>query len=191
MKWFIISVVFWIQFSAQAKEAKAIFAGGCFWCLEPPFEKTPGVKSAVSGYIGGQAGKAKYKLVASGQSRHVEAVEITYNDEEVSYTKLVDIFLRQIDPTQEDGQFVDRGPQYRTGIYYLNERQKVVAEKALKNLANSGRFKKKIVVKLISATPFFRAEEYHQDYYKKSPYRYKFYRVNSGRDRFIDKYWKK
>ena len=174
----------------EMQRERAVFAGGCFWCLEPPFEKEEGVLSVVPGYVGGSSETAHYKLVAAGKTRHVEAVEILYDKKKISYKKLVDIFLRQIDPTQEDGQFADRGPQYQTGVYYLNEEQKKIAQKALADLARSKRFKKKIVVKLLRATPFFKAEEYHQDYYKKNPYNYKFYRTHSGRDAFLKKYWK-
>ena len=174
----------------SAKSDKAIFAGGCFWCLEPPFEKIDGVSSVVSGYIGGDDSDAKYELVASGKTRHVEAVQITYDTKKVTYERLVDTFLRQIDPTDAKGQFIDQGPQYRTGIYYLNQKQKTIAEKSIKKLKDAKKFKEEIVVQVKSATTFYQAEKYHQDYYKKKPFDYNFYRVNSGRDQFIEKHWK-
>lgn len=167
----------------------AIFAGGCFWCMVPPFEKMPGVKEVISGYIGGRTKNPTYEDYAEGG--HVEAVEIIYDPAKVTYAQLLSVFWRQINPTDPGGQFVDRGPQYRSAIFYLNDKQKALAEKSKKELALSGRFKRPIVTEIIKAPTFYRAEEYHQDYYKKNPIRYKFYRYNAGRDQFLDKVWGK
>ncbi len=166
---------------------KAIFAGGCFWCMTPPFEKAEGVLSVVSGYIGGTAPNPTYQTYAQGG--YVEAVEVTYNPYVINYQRLLDIFWRQINPTDSGGQFVDRGPQYRSAIFYLNEQQKAEAEASRTALANSGRFNKPIVTELIKATTFYPAETYHQDYYKKHPLKYEFYRFRSGRDQFLNKVW--
>jgi len=167
----------------------AIFAGGCFWCMEPPYEKLNGVKEVVSGYIGGRTKNPTYENYA--EAGHVEAVEIIYDPTKVTYPQLLDVFWRQIDPTDPGGQFVDRGRQYRSAIFYLNDNQKALAEKSKEELARSGRFKKPIVTEIIKAATFYRAEEYHQDYYKKNPIRYKFYRFNAGRDQFIEAVWGK
>jgi peptide methionine sulfoxide reductase msrA/msrB len=177
--------------SAEMKAERAIFAGGCFWCMVPPFEKLDGVKEVISGYTGGQKENPTYEEVSSGTTGHVEAVEVVYDPSKVSYEKLLDVFWRQIDPTDPDGQFVDRGPQYRSAIFYLTEEQKALAEKSKEELDKSGRFDKPIVTEILPASTFYRAEDYHQDYYKKNPLRYKFYRFNSGRDQFLKRVWKK
>ncbi|PIK16250.1 peptide-methionine (S)-S-oxide reductase MsrA [Halobacteriovorax sp. JY17] len=178
---------------ASAKEdiRKATFAGGCFWCMEGPFDKLEGVLSTTSGYIGGESTSPTYKAVSSGGTGHTEAVEVTFDANKVSYEKLLSVFWRNIDPTDNQGQFVDRGSQYRPGVFYYNESQKELARKSKLQLAESKRFKKEIVVEITKAGVFYPAEEYHQDFYKKSPIRYKFYRFNSGRDQFLQKYWKK
>ena len=168
---------------------KAIFAGGCFWCMEPPFEKLGGVHAVVSGYIGGDKEDPTYQEVCAGATGHTEAVEISYDPAKVSYDQLLEVFWRNIDPTDEGGQFVDRGSQYRTGIYYLSEEQKRQAEASRDKLAKSGRFDRPIVTEIVAATTFYPAEDYHQDYYKESPIRYKSYRHSSGRDQFIKKTW--
>lgn len=168
---------------------RAIFAGGCFWCMEPPFEKLEGVKDVVSGYTGGHKENPTYKEVSSDATGHAEAVVITYDPAKVSYETLLDVFWRQIDPTDADGQFVDRGSSYRSGIFYLNEEQRKLAEKSKGELEKSGRFSKPIVTEIVPASEFYRAEEYHQDYYKKNPIRYKYYRYGSGRDQFLKKAW--
>ncbi len=174
---------------AMDKKEKAIFAGGCFWCMEHPFEKLDGVYGVISGYTGGTKKDPSYKEVSSGTTGHAEAVEITYDPGKVSYQTLLDVFWRQIDPTDGGGQFVDRGSSYRAGIYYLNEEQKELAEKSKKALEKSGRFSKPIVTEIVSASTFYPAESYHQDYYKKNPIRYKYYRYGSGRDNFLKKAW--
>ncbi len=170
---------------------KATFAGGCFWCMAPPFEKLDGVKEVVSGYTGGHKVDPAYEEVSSGTTGHVEAVEITYDPAKVSYERLLDVFWRQVDPTDAGGQFVDRGPSYKSVIFYHSEEQKRLAEKSKKELERSGRFDKPIVTEIRPAGPFYRAEEYHQDYWKKNPIRYKFYRYNSGRDQYLAKVWGK
>lgn len=169
----------------------AIFAGGCFWCMEPPFEKLDGVLQVTSGYTGGDEKDPTYKEVSSGATGHVEAVMITYDPARVTYSRLLDVFWMQVDPTDRNGQFVDRGPQYVSAIFYLNEEQRELAERSRKELGESGRFSSPIVTPVLRAKQFYPAEEYHQDYYKKNPIRYKFYRAGSGRDRFLEKVWNK
>lgn len=171
------------------KEEIAILAGGCFWCMEHPFEDLPGVSQAISGYTGGKKKNATYKKVASGQTQHLESVEIHFDPEKISYADILEVFWRNIDPTDKGGQFVDRGSQYRTGIFYTSQEQKEIAEKSKEKLRKSGRFKKEIVTPVVEATPFYRAEEYHQDFFKKNYIRYKIYRAGSGRDDFINKFW--
>ena len=170
---------------------KAIFAGGCFWCMVPPFEKLDGVSEVISGYTGGHKVNPTYEEVSSGTTGHMEAVEVTYDPARVSYEKLLDVFWRQINPTDAGGQFVDRGSSYKSAIFYNNQEQKKLAEKSKKELEQSGRFDKPIVTEIRPAGPFYRAEEYHQDYWKKNPIRYKFYRYNSGRDQYLGKIWGK
>ncbi len=170
---------------------KATFAGGCFWCMEPPFEKLEGVKEVVSGYTGGQKANPTYEEVSAGGTGHMEAIEVTYDPAKVTYEQLLDVFWRQINPTDAGGQFVDRGPSYKSAIFYHTEEQKRLAEESKKKLGQSGRFDKPIVTEVRPPGPFYRAEEYHQDYYKKSAIRYKFYRYNSGRDQFLQKVWGK
>ena len=174
---------------SQTNIDQAIFAGGCFWCMKSPFEKLDGIQDVIAGYIGGTKANPTYQDYA--QNGHVEAVQITYDPKRVSYTTLLDIFWRQIDPTDARGQFVDRGPQYRTAIFYLTDEQKKLAEESKKQLDQSGRFSKPIVTELIKASPFYKAEEYHQDYHTKNSWRYWWYRYNSGRDRFLKKVWGK
>ena len=176
--------------SVAMKWEKATFAGGCFWCMESPYEMLEGVKEVISGYTGGKKVNPTYEEVSSGITGHLEAIEIVYDPSVVSYDKLLDVFWRNIDPTDAGGQFVDRGGQYRSAIFYHTEDQKKAAEAAKQRLARSGVFSKPIVTEIIPAATFYKAEEYHQDYYKKNPVRYKFYRFNSGRDQFLEKVWK-
>ncbi len=171
--------------------AKAIFAGGCFWCMEPPFEKLEGVHAVVSGYIGGHKDNPTYQEVSAGITGHTEAVEISYDPSKISYDQLLEVLWQNIDPTDAGGQFVDRGSQYRSGIYYLDAEQKKLAEASKQRLAESGRFDRPIVTEIVAAGTFYPAEDYHQDYYKESPVRYKLYRYNSGRDQFLTKTWEK
>ncbi len=171
----------------NVKTEAAIFAGGCFWCMEPPFEKLDGVIDVVSGYTGGEGKNPTYSDYA--EKGHVEAVQIAYDPNKVSYEQLLDVFWRQIDPTDSGGQFVDRGPQYRSAIFYRNDRQKKLAEESKEQLAKSGRFDKPVVTEILPASAFYRAEDYHQNYYKEHSLRYRYYRSRSGRDRFLEKVW--
>ncbi len=175
---------------AQSKLEKATFAGGCFWCMEHPFEKLEGVLGVVSGYTGGHGKDPTYEEVSSGKTGHVEAVQITFDPSKITYSKLLEVFWRQIDPTDPGGQFVDRGGQYTTAIFYHNKDQKELAKKSKAELDKSGRFEKPVVTEIISATKFYEAEAYHQDYSEKNPIRYKFYRYRSGRDQYLGKVWR-
>ncbi len=175
--------------SQSGEWKRAVFAGGCFWCMEPPFEKLDGVISVVSGYAGPDDRQPTYEEVSSGTTRFVEAVEITYDPAKVTYSKLVETFWRTIDPTQEDGQFADRGPQYRTAIFVANDEERRIAEASKKALAASGKFDKPIATQILDASNFFPAEEYHQDYYKKNAFHYKAYSVGSGRAGFLRRTW--
>ncbi len=177
--------------SVVAGEQKATFAGGCFWCVEHPYDHHNGVLSAVSGYTGGLQPNPTYEQVSAGGTGHVEAVEITFDSQKTSYAELLDTFWRQIDPTDAGGQFADRGSQYRPVIFYHNEEQKRLAEASRDTLAASGHFDKSIVVDIVPASTFYPAEDYHQDYADKNPLRYRYYRYNSGRDRFLERIWSK
>ena len=168
---------------------KAIFAGGCFWCMEKPFESLDGVHSVTSGYIGGTTDDPNYQTYS--RDGHIEAVEIVYDADRISYPELLDVFWRQIDPTDDGGQFADRGHAYTTAIFYLDEEQRRQAMESKKELAARMVFEKPLVTPIQPATSFYPAEEYHQDYYKKNPLRYKYYRYGSGRDRFLDTVWGK
>lgn len=168
---------------------RATFAGGCFWCVESDFEKVDGVIDAISGYTGGPEPNPSYKEVASGGTGHTEAVQIIYDPAIVSYSQLLDVLWRHMDPTDPNGQFVDRGSQYRPAIFYHDEEQKRLAQESMAALDKSGRFSRPIATEITKLTTFYRAEEYHQDYYKKSAIRYKFYRSGSGRDAFLKKTW--
>lgn len=173
--------------NGQSSNATATFAGGCFWCVQPPFEKLDGVLHVDAGYTGGTGTNPTYEDYA--QKGHVEAVQITYDPAKINYSQLLDVFWRQINPTDPGGQFVDRGPQYRSAIFYHDAEQKRLAEASKEQLGKSGRFSQPIVTELIQAGPFYKAEDYHQDYYKKNPIRYHYYRHRSGRDQFIEKTW--
>jgi len=170
---------------------RATFAGGCFWCMEPPFDKLDGVISTTSGYTGGTEENPTYKEVSAGTTGHAESVEILYDPRKVTYKKLLEVFWRQINPTTPDRQFVDVGSQYRSAIFYHNDEQRRLAEETKKEMAESGRFDGPIVTEIVPAGPFWPAEDYHQDYYIKNPKRYKFYRFGSGRDRYLEKVWGK
>jgi len=175
--------------NAQARVETATFAGGCFWCMESPFEKMNGVIEVIAGYTGGHKANPTYEEVSSGTTGHVEAIQVKYDPSKVTYSQLLDVFWHQIDPTDSGGQFVDRGSQYRSVIFYNTEEQKRIAEQSKQALEKSGRFDKPIATEIIKATTFYKAEAYHQDYYKKNPIRYKYYRFNSGRDQFLKKEW--
>jgi len=171
------------------KLEKATFAGGCFWCMERPFEIHDGVHEVISGYTGGHKANPSYEEVTSGTTGHYEAIEVLYDPAKVTYGELVDIFWHQIDPTDDGGSIVDRGSQYRSAIFYHDDEQRKVAEESKRELEESGRYDKPIVTGILKHTTFYRAEEYHQDYYRKSPVRYKFYRFNSGRDHYLKEVW--
>lgn len=169
----------------------ATFAGGCFWCMVKPFEELEGVTKLVSGYTGGSKENPTYEEVCSHRTGHYEAVQVTFDPEILPYEKLLDVFWRQIDPTDEGGQFHDRGTSYKTAIFYYNETQKKKAEASKNDLARSGRFDKPVVTAILPASSFYSAEEYHQDYHHKNPGHYTLYRKGSGRDNFIEQHWGK
>jgi peptide-methionine (S)-S-oxide reductase len=170
-------------------QAVAIFAGGCFWCMEPPYDNLPGVTATISGYTGGRKVDPTYQEVSSGVTGHTEAVQVIYDPKKVSYEKLLEVFWVNIDPTVKDRQFCDSGNQYRTGIFYSDDAQRVAAEASRAKLEKSKPFKEAIVTPIEKAGAFYPAEEYHQDYYKKNPVRYKFYRNGCGRDARLKQLW--
>jgi len=172
-----------------AASAVATFAGGCFWCMEPPFDKLQGVISTTSGYMGGHRDNPTYKEVSAGSTGHTEVVQVVFDPEIVSYQQLLEVFWQQINPTTPDQQFADIGSQYRSEVFYHTPQQQQLAETSKQQLIQSKRFFKPIVTKISPASRFYAAEDYHQDYYKKSPYRYKFYRSRSGRDQYLDRIW--
>ena len=169
--------------------AKATFAGGCFWCMVKPFHKYEGVERVISGYTGGHVDNPTYQQVCSETTGHLEAVEITFDPEVISYEELLRIYWRQIDPTDGGGQFNDRGESYRPAIFYHSEVQRAAAERSKQEVEDSGRFDRSIEVDIRPAKTFWEAEDYHQDYYKKNPFRYEMYRVGSGRAKFIKEAW--
>ncbi|MGW9607465.1 peptide-methionine (S)-S-oxide reductase MsrA [Heyndrickxia sporothermodurans] len=171
------------------KVEKATFAGGCFWCMVKPFDEQPGIEKVISGYIGGTKENPAYEEVCSGTTGHTEAVQITFNPEVFPYERLLDVYWQQIDPTDANGQFFDRGVSYKPAIYYHDENQRQTALKSKKQLQESGRFQKPIVVEIIPATTFYPAEDYHQHYYKKNALHYNAYNEGSGRASFIRKHW--
>jgi peptide methionine sulfoxide reductase msrA/msrB len=175
--------------ASRPGESLATFAGGCFWCMEPPFEKMPGVTQVISGYAGGEMENPTYGQVSAGGTGHTEVVQVHYDPARVTYDELLQIFWRQIDPTDPGGQFVDRGDQYRSEIFYHGPEQKAAAERSRDELIASGRFQAAIVTQITPLRRFYLAEEYHQDYYKKSPGHYAAYRAGSGRDLYLDKIW--
>jgi peptide-methionine (S)-S-oxide reductase len=174
--------------SSPNGQASAVFAGGCFWCIEKDFEKLPGVIEVTSGYTAGKTPKPSYEAVSAGQTGHTEAVRVVYDPRKVSYQQLVDYFWRHIDPTVKDRQFCDVGSQYRTGIYWQTEAERKVAEGSREALVKSGRFPV-IHTEIQAASTFWPAEEYHQDYYKKNPVRYNYYRTSCGRDARVQQLW--
>jgi peptide-methionine (S)-S-oxide reductase len=168
---------------------KATFAGGCFWCMEPPYDALDGVVSTTSGYVGGHVEDPSYEMVSSGGTGHAEAMQVVYDPAKVSYEKLLEVFWVNIDPTDADGQFCDRGSQYRSGIFYHNEEQRKLAEASKKKLDASGRLPKPVVTEVTEVGTFYPAEEYHQDYYQRHKFRYKLYRRGCGRDRVLERLW--
>ena len=171
--------------------ATAIFAGGCFWCMEPPFDALDGVVSTTSGYTSGTTANPTYAEVSAGKTGHTEALKIVYNPSKISYEKLLEVFWRNHDPLTANGQFCDRGSQYRAGIYYENEKEKQLAEASKAAIEKSGRFKQKIVTEIVAASTFYPAEDYHQNYYLKNPIRYKYYSTSCGRARRLNELWGK
>ena len=180
-------VVHAAQSPGSTPTAKATFAGGCFWCMEPPYDELEGVTSTISGYIGGTKKDPTYEQVSAGTTGHTEAVQITYDPQKVTYEKLLEIFWRNIDPLTANAQFCDSGSQYRSGIFYHDEAQKKLAEASKKRVQT--RFKQPVVTEITAASEFYPAEDYHQDYYKKNPIRYKIYRYGCGRDQRLKELW--
>jgi len=201
MKYFIIGIFLLLAvFGVYTKVTKAdmhldeelkeaTFAGGCFWCMEAAYQELDGVISVVSGYSGGEEENPTYEQVSSGKTGHLETVRVIYNPSKISYEKLLDVFWRQIDPTDSGGQFADRGAQYLTAIFYHDENQRKTAEKSKKQLGDSGKFDRPIATEIIPVSAFYEAEEYHQDYYKKRILDYKAYRKGSGREDFLKETW--
>ena len=175
-------------FDPAASES-AIFAGGCFWCMEPPFDKLAGVISTTSGYTGGTLANPSYEQVSAGGTGHAEAVKVVFDPRQVSYTQLLDVYWHNVDPFVIDQQFCDHGDQYRSAIFTSGPEQQRLAEESKRVLEDSGRFDKPIVTRIVAASTFYHAEGYHQDYYLKNPLRYKFYRYNCGRDARLEQIW--
>ena len=191
MKWTLLATVAALSLIAHAASAqqleKAVFAGGCFWCVESDFDKVPGVVSTVSGYTGGKTKDPTYRQVTAGGTGHYEAVEITYDPAKVSYEMLLAAFWRSVDPTDDGGQFCDRGQSYETAVFVANDKERALAE-ASKTAAQK-LLDKPIVTPILAAGPFHEAEDYHQDYYKNNPLRYRYYRFSCGRDRTVKDLW--
>ena len=177
------------QAAGPAGTAKAYFAGGCFWCMEEVFEKVPGVTSVTSGYMGGRVEHPTYEQVSAGGTGHAESVEVVYDPAKVSYTALLDAFWRNVDPVTPNAQFCDHGSQYRAVIFYLGDEEKRLAEESKVAIEQSGRLPGRIVTELTLASTFYPAEDYHQDFYKKNPVRYKFYKYNCGRAQRLEDLW--
>lgn len=178
-----------VMYEESVQLEVATLAGGCFWCVEADFEKVEGIREVISGYTGGKMANPTYKQVCSGTTGHLEAVQVLYDPSKISYTQVLDVFWRHIDPTDPGGQFVDRGPQYASAIFYDGEEQKRIAEESKRDLEESGRFDRPIATQIRPLSEFFEAEEYHQDFYKKDSVHYKRYRSGSGRDQFIQSAW--
>ncbi|MBT8119625.1 MAG: peptide-methionine (S)-S-oxide reductase MsrA [Gammaproteobacteria bacterium] len=175
--------------SKPQKTESAIFAGGCFWCMEPPFDKLDGVISTTSGYTAGHKKNPTYKEVSAGSTGHTEAIEIIYDPGKITYSELLDVFWKNIDPVAVDRQFCDAGSQYRSGIYYLDEKQQAEIERSLQELNSNKPFKDEIATEILPASTFYPAEDYHQDYYQKNPLRYQYYRFACGRDQRLQEIW--
>ena len=197
-RWYPLLLLICIAFNVNAETgntdtptATATFAGGCFWCMEPPFDKLEGVISTTSGYSGGTLKDPSYKQVSRGGTGHAEVIQVIYNPEKVSYAELLDVFWHNIDPTRIDGQFCDGGDQYRSEIFYHNAEQKRLADQSKAALVELKPFKKPVLTEVTQASIFYAAEDYHQDYYKKNPVRYKFYRYGCGRDMRLEELWGK
>ena len=189
MRWLVLALTL-VAASVQAQQQeKAIFAAGCFWCTEEAFEKVPGVVSAVSGYTGGTVKNPSYEQVSSGRTGHAEAVEVTFDAAKVTYEQLLDVFWVNHDPTVSNRQFCDSGSQYRPAIFYLNDEQKRLAEASKAKWEKMRPFKQPILTEITKAGPFYPAEDYHQDYYKKNPLQYRFYVTGCGRYQRLDSLW--
>jgi len=184
----LLSLIF-TQAIAEDQNETAIFAGGCFWCMEPPFDKLDGVISTTSGYTSGHKRNPTYREVSAGVTGHTEAIQIIFDPDKISYDELLKVFWKNIDPVAVDRQFCDSGSQYRSGIYYLNESQESAARQSLQQLENNKPFKGAIATEIVAASTFYPAEDYHQDYYQKNPLRYKYYRFSCGRDNRLDELW--
>ncbi len=190
-KLFLLLALCGLALTAQAENKTAVFAGGCFWCMQEPFDHVKGVTKTVVGYSGGEKENADYTAVSAHKTQHREAIELTYDPAQVSYAQLLDVFWRNINPTQADGQFHDIGLSYQAAIYYGNEEEKKIAEASKEKLAKSGRFDQPIVTEILPAKPFYPAEDYHQKYYEKNPAAYEAYHVGSGRVSYLAKIWGK
>jgi peptide-methionine (S)-S-oxide reductase len=175
--------------AAPATTARAIFAGGCFWCMEPPFDALPGVISTTSGYTGGHQADPSYEEVSAGGTGHAESVEVVYDPTRITYDRLLHVFWRNIDPVARNRQFCDSGNQYRSAIFYLDEEQRRLAEASKAELEHSGRFDRPIATEIVPAGTFYPAEDYHQNYYRENPIRYKYYRHACGRDERLEELW--
>ena len=176
-------------FAGEKKLAAATFAGGCFWCMQPPFDNLQGVISTEAGYTGGTGEKPTYEEVSSGETGHAEVVRITYDPARISYSRLLEVFWKNIDPTTKNRQFADAGTQYRTAVFYHNEEQKRLALASKERLEKSGKYAAPIVTEILPASKFYRGEEYHQFYYKKNPAHYKLYKIGSGREGYLKRTW--
>ena len=187
--WVALAAVSNAQSPSPATTRTAIFAGGCFWCIQPAFDKAPGVIKTVVGYCGGTEANPTYKLVTSEKTKYRESIEVTYDPAKISYDQLLDIYWRQIDPTQSDGQFTDIGPSYRAAIFYGNAEEKKIAEASKEKLTRSGKFKKTIVTEILPAMKFWPAEDYHQKYYRENPERFEAFEEGSGRVSFKKDKW--
>jgi peptide-methionine (S)-S-oxide reductase len=176
-------------FAAEAKQAKATFAGGCFWCMQPAFDAVPGVASTTVGYTGGHTKDPSYHEVGSGTTGHAESIEVVYDPAKVTYADLLKVFWRNVDPTDAGGQFCDHGDQYRSAIFYHDEEEKRLAEQSKSEVAKKLKVPGPIVTQIVQASTFYPAEEYHQSYYKKNPLRYRFYRRGCGRDQRLEEVW--
>jgi peptide-methionine (S)-S-oxide reductase len=185
----ISSLLYSMTALAADDRSLATFAGGCFWCMEPPFDKLDGVLSTTSGYTDGHRKNPSYEEVSAGGTGHTEAIQIEYDPTKISYAQLLEVFWKNIDPTTRDSQFCDHGSQYRSGIYYHNASQRAAAEASLKALQQNKPFEAAIVTELDAASTFYPAEDYHQDYYLKNPIRYKYYRYRCGRDQRLEQLW--
>jgi len=188
-KIFLILILCGLTATASAESRTAIFAGGCFWCMQEPFDHVKGVTQTVVGYTGGSKEDANYNAVSAHKTQHREAIEITYDPAQVSYAQLLDVFWHNINPTQADGQFHDIGLSYQAAIYYGNEEEKKIAQDSKEKLSKSGRFDQPIVTEILPAKPFYAAEDYHQKYYQKNPADYEAYHIGSGRVSYLARVW--